>query len=206
MRFWWLSLAFWMVLSVPAALRAEDDPTDAPPQGEKEGFVNYYLEGKRDGLQPFWKALAGMQPHEKQFITDYRSAHINKDEKLLNSLFHPASRACDSGFRKPYYDGIREFYLNEYFPESFNLRFIPVQADKRWALKEKLELPAAPTHVLYIEYRDGEYIEGLQRFLREEEKPQKRFYELVKCPSEASMKQMEAEAQKRLAEEEKTAK
>ena len=170
---------------------------DAPPQGEKEGYANFYINGKRDGLELFWKAAETMQPHEKQFVLDYRAVRKDKNEELLEKLIHPASKACENEMRAPYFEGIREFYLNETFPEIFKIKFFPVAQEKRWPLKQRLEFPASPTHIMYIEYQDGDYIEGLQRFVREESYPEKRFYELVKCPSELSLNRMRIEAEKR---------
>ena len=175
---------------------------DAPLEGKEEDYANYYIGVERKGLLTFTEALDQLTPHEKQFLLDYRAVRVEKDEKRLETLIHPDSKACENEMRAPYFAGIREFYLTEFFPEeSFKVKYFPVQEEKQWSLKQRLEFPAPPTHILYIEYEDGEYIEGLQRYLREETYPEKRFYELVKCPSVASMEKMRLEAEKRLLEE-----
>lgn len=190
---WLLSL-----ILLASSVNAEDGPL----KGDKEDYANFYIDGKRDGLMPYWRAVIGMPEHRKQFIENYRDVRQNKDAKLLESLIHPSSKACENEMRAPYFEGLREFYLTEHFPEVFKIKFFALPKEKRWALKQRMEFPEAPTHIMYIEYQDGEYIEGLQRFLREEEYPEKRFYELVKCPSEASMKVMREDAESRLAKEE----
>lgn len=186
------------------ALPLHAQQADAPPEGAPEDYVNYYLDQKRDGLKPFLEA--DLQPHESSFIMDYRLVRKDKDIELLNRIIHPASLACENEMRAPYFEGIREFYLNEYFPDDFELKYFPLNEDKGWELKNRMEFPVSPTHILYIEYRDGQYKEGLQRFLRFEEYPEPKLYELVKCPSEASMEAMRSDAERRLAEEEKGAK
>lgn len=194
----------WFVLSLCVAFAAQaEDVLDNPPQGEREDYANYYIETKRDGLEPFWKASVSMPKHQKQFVLNYRDVRLKKDAELLETILHPASKACENEMRKPYFESIREFYLTEEFPESFDIKFFPIPQEKRWPLKERLEFPVSPTHIMYIEYKNGEYVEGLQRFVREEQYPEPRFYELVKCPSEASMQAMVADAERRLAEEEK---
>ena len=175
---------------------------DAPPQGEPEDYANYYTGVKKDGLQPFWKALPNMSEHEKNFIVSYREMHKSKDAEILETLIHPSSLACEDDLRAPYFASMREFYLTENFPKTFEMKYFPIESEKRWPLKLRMEFPVAPTHILYIEYKDDGYVEGLQRFLRLEEYPQRRFYELIKCPSEASMKTMIQEAEKRLQLEE----
>lgn len=175
---------------------------DAPYQGAPEDTANYYIGVKRDGLQPWWKAKVNLAKHEREFVENYRDVRKNKDEKLLAEVLHPATKACENEMRAPYFESMRDFYLNEYFPDAFEVKIFPVQPDRRWELKQRLEFPVAPTHVLYIEYQDGQYKEGLQRYLREEEYPEKRFYELMKCPSEESMEAMIREAEARAEEEE----
>jgi hypothetical protein len=70
---------------------------------------------------------------------------------------------------------------------------MPIDAAKQSALQKRLGFPAIPTHVMFIEYGEGENIEGLQRYLREEAKPTRRLYELVKCPDDATLKAFRAE-------------
>ncbi len=175
---------------------------DAPAKGAPEDTANYYLGVKRDGLEPFWKASVSMAKHEREFVNNYRDVRLNKNAQLLEKMIHSASKACENEMRAPYFDSMREFYLNEPFPETFKVKIFPVQADRRWELKRRMEFPVAPTHILYIEYKDGEYTEGLQRYIREETYPEPRFFELMKCPSEKAMKEMIADAEQRLAEEE----
>ena len=64
--------------------------------------------------------------------------------------------------------------------------------------KEPLRLAASSNwHVDYgadycrlaRQYGEGENIEGLQRYLREETKPKKQMFEVVKCPDAATLKQ-----------------
>ena len=204
MKRWLLNIiAVTALLSAPAYGQEFQPENDRPYQGDPKDTANYYIGVKRDGLEPFWKASVTMAKHEREFVTNYRDVRLNNNAELLEEMLHPASKACEDELRKPYFDSMRYFYLNEEFPETFKVKIFPVQKDRRWALKERMEFPVAPTHILYIEYKDGEYIEGLQRFVREENYPEKRFYELVKCPSEASMTKMRAEAESRLAEEEK---
>ncbi len=174
--------------------------TDAPQSGEAESYANYYLDTKRDGLEPFWKAAVKFKLHENNFIVNYRDMHKNKDSALLESLIHPTSKLCENEMRKPYFDSMREFYLTEKFPNDFKVKYFPIDAQKGWELKQNQEFPVAPTHILYIEYKDGDYVEGLQRFIRYEEYPEPTMYEVLKCPSEASMAQMAAEAEAMLKE------
>lgn len=171
---------------------------DAPPQGPREDYANYYINTKREGLEPFSTASKTMPEHWSKFIFDYRDMHKDKDAALLDSLIHPASNACDDDLRHPYFESMREFYLNEPLPDGFKVKYFPIAPGRAWELAKRLEFPVLPTHILYIEYQDGEYVEGLQRFIREETSPEKRMYEVMKCPSEASMKAMQAEAEKRL--------
>ncbi|GEM_PF-5416835 len=200
MRYWWLSAISIGLMAISAQAQVAGD---APPQGDPEDYANYYLGVERKGLEPFWKASVNMPKHQSEFVMNYRDVRQKKDKKLLEEIIHPASKACETEDRADYFATIREFYLNEHFPETFKIKFFSLAEEKRWPLKQRLEFPAAPTHIMYIEYKDGEYIEGLQRFVREEDYPEKRFYELVKCPSETSMAKMRAEAESRLAEEEK---
>lgn len=201
MKHWLLSI----LLLASSGVAAQEFKGDKPPKMDPVDSANYYIGVKRDGLEPFWKASVNMPDHEQQFIVNYRDVRKDKDAKLLETLIHPASKACDDGKRAMYFESMRDFYLNETFPDDFKVKLFPVQPSRRWALKERMEFPVAPTHILYIEYKDEGYIEGLQRFIREEASPEKRLYEVMKCPSEASMQAMIVEAERRETAEKKSA-
>jgi hypothetical protein len=173
---------FILLFLFPVLASAQEKP--------KEDYANYYLGvNKREGMETFWKA--DLTDAQTQFILDYRQVRVKKDRELLDRLIHPASLACENEMRKDYFIGMRHFYLNESFPRDFKVKFFPVPEEKQWPLKRRMEFPEAPTHILYIEYKDGEYTEGLQRFLREEED---RYFELTRCPSRKTLEKMAAEA------------
>lgn len=161
-----------------------------PAPQKQENYTQFYTGKKKDDLKPFLQVLDELPPHYRNFVLNYRLAKTEQDVELLNSLFHPASLICDEDWRADYYAGLREFYLTETLPKSFDILFQPIPEAKQWPLKQKLELPVAPTHVMYIEYAEGEYREGLQRYLREEQEPAPRLYEVLKCPSRRTIEAM----------------
>lgn len=170
---------------------AQDDKPLTPDDFDKDKTNHYLTELKKD-LPKDTEFKASLPDHFKDFIEKYERIKWYKDIDALEDTIHPASNACENERNRDYFGYIREFYLSEILPREYHAKLIEVDKEKQWKLKERLNFPLPPTHILYIEYKDGNYIEGLQRFLREETYPKLRVYELVKCPDEETLKQFRA--------------
>ena len=172
----------------------EQEPTLQPqkpltPGDFNSDQANFYLQKVKPRAPRADQVKAELEPHQRQFIERYERVKWYKDADMLEEIIHPASKACENDKNADYFHYIRQFYLNETLPREYHLQLMPVAEDKQWALKERLDFPLPPTHLLYMEYKDGEFIEGLQRFLREEEYPEKRLYEIIKCPDAETLEQ-----------------
>ena len=173
-----------LVLFPLVATAAEQSVPDKYP----EDLTNHYLTEERQKVQDVRLVMPTLPSYQQEFITNYVKVKRNKDDVLLKELIHPASRACENDENLDYFDYLREFYLTEELPDIFAMSLMPIDPKKRWPLKQRLGFPVEPTHVLFIEYGDKE-IEGLQRYLREETYPDKRMYEVVKCPDMQTLKE-----------------
>lgn len=158
------------------------------PNQYSPNLTNFYLAKPREKADYVKDVLPKLPKHQREFVENYVKVKRFQDDVLLKDLIHPASRACENDENLDYFDYIRWFYLTEELPEIFRLQILEIAPDKTEALKKRLGYPIAPTHVMFIEYGEDNRIEGLQRYLREERKPVKRIYELVKCPDAETLK------------------
>lgn len=157
------------------------------PADYDEEKTNYYLSKKREKPELAEVVIPMLPAHQRTFVEGYQKVKRQKDKKVLESIIHPASKACESDKNRDYFDYMREFYLTEELPEGYRLQILVVDEEKRWPLKLRLGMPLAPTHVMYMEFRNGDDIEGWQRYLREETYPQPALYELVRCPDQETL-------------------
>ena len=151
--------------------------------------TEYYLVGgKRVESKPIEEVFPSLSPHAKAFVAEYERVKWRKDKEALDRIIHPLSKACETEDNKDFFDAMRNYYLSEDMPDGYDFSLVEVKREMREALKRRLQMPIAPTHVMYIEFMGT----GWQRFLREETDPETkklRFYELVKCPSERMLRE-----------------
>ncbi len=172
---------------LPLAATAAEEPANIPDRFGAE-MTNHYLEENRQKAPLASELLPKLPKYQREFVENYVKVKRYQDDVLLRDLIHPESRKCENDDNVDYFDYLRYFYLHEELPEVFRLQIMEIDPKKQAALQKRLGMPAAPTHVMFIEYGEGKMIEGLQRFLREEKEPEPRLYELVKCPDEATLK------------------
>lgn len=165
-----------------------EKPLPNPDKYSKE-MTNHYLAEGRPKAPLASELLPKLPKHQREFVENYVKVKRFKNDVLLRDLIHIESRKCENDENVEYYDYLRDFYLNEELPEVFRLQMMEIAPHKQQALQKRLGYPVAPTHVMFIEYGEGENIEGLQRYLREETKPKKQMFEVVKCPDAATLKQ-----------------
>lgn len=184
------------ILMLCFALAAQAEEKASVPDKYTPDKTNYYLQEKRTEASLVSEVLPKLPKHQREFVENYIKVKEFRDDVLLRELIHPASRACENEDNTDYYDYLRYFYLHEELPKQFRLQLMEIDPKKQEALQKRLQLPAIPTHVMFIEYQgEGDMVEGLQRYLREELKPQPRLYELVKCPDAATLEEFRRQAQ-----------
>ncbi len=159
------------------------------PNKYEKDLTNYYLTEARAKAPMVKEVLPKLPAHQREFVENYVKVKRFQDDVLLKDLIHPASRACENDENLDYFDYIRHFYLTEELPEEFRLQIMAIDKKKQWPLKQRLSFPVSPTHVMFIEYGEGQNIEGLQRYLREESSPKKQMFEVVKCPDATTLKE-----------------
>jgi len=173
-----------------------EESASPPPPPEPDAYdqekSNYYLMEAREKSKLATDIMQELPAHYREFVQRYERIKWYKDMDALEAVIHPASAACENEENKAFFDYMRYFYLSESLPKGYRLQIMPVDRQKRWALKERLSLPLPPTHILYMEFRVENHVEGIQRFLREETEPETRLYELVKCPDAETLEQFKA--------------
>jgi hypothetical protein len=181
-----LAIALAALMLSSSALAVE--PEHIPDRFQQD-TTNYYLQENRPKAPLASEVLPKLPAHQRQFVNDYVKVRHFRDDVLLADLIHPASRRCENDSNRDYYDYLRMFYLTEEIPAVFRLQILEIDPKKQDALQRRVQMPLPPTHVMFIEYGEGQNIEGLQRYLREEKEPKLKLYELVKCPDEATLKE-----------------
>jgi hypothetical protein len=192
MHYVWGLLLIFIIFVASAVMAAEQ--TSIPDKYSAE-MTNHYLTQDRPKAPLASELLPKLPAHQREFVENYVKVKKFKDDALLKELIHPESRKCENEDNVDYYDYLRYFYLHEELPEVFRLQIMKIDSNKQKYLQERLGYPEKPTHVMFIEYGEGENIEGLQRYLREENTPRKRMYELVKCPDAKTLRQFREQMQ-----------